>query len=205
MASGMAGMMGYQDGLPEVTGPTYPDPIGAYHGAAAVLTALVHRQRTAIGQHVEIPQVEAAMHYIGEHILAAIVTGTDPAPSANRVAYAAPHDAYPAAGQDQWLAIAVSGDAEWRALCHVINQPALADDPRYTTVADRLRQQDALYEVIAAWTRQHDKHHAAEALQAAAVPFQSDSRRPALRRTLPGAAHDGDPVGDRWSFGCRNR
>jgi crotonobetainyl-CoA:carnitine CoA-transferase CaiB-like acyl-CoA transferase len=170
MAAGMAGMIGYRGGLPEVTGPTYPDPIGAYHGAAAVLTALIHRQRTGNGQHVEIPQVEAAMHYIGEHIIAALVTGTDPEPDGNRVGHAAPHDAYPAAEQDQWLTIAVTSDAEWRALCQVIGAPDLASDPRYATLANRLPNQDSLYQTIARWTRQHDKHHAAEVLQAAGVP-----------------------------------
>jgi crotonobetainyl-CoA:carnitine CoA-transferase CaiB-like acyl-CoA transferase len=170
MAAGMASMIGYRDGPPSVTGPTYPDPIGAYHGAAAVMTALLHRQRTGSGQHVEVPQVEAAMHYIGEHILHAIATGRDPQPNGNHVDWMAPHEAFPAAGEDEWIAIAVTCDADWQALCHVIERPDLADDPRFATVPERLRNQDALAEPIARWTRQRDKHAAAEALQAAGVP-----------------------------------
>jgi crotonobetainyl-CoA:carnitine CoA-transferase CaiB-like acyl-CoA transferase len=170
MAAGMAGMIGYKGGPPEVSGPTYPDPIGAYHGAAAVLTALIHRQRTGEGQQVEIPQVEAAMHYIGEHILAAIITGNDTEPDGNRVAAATPHGAFPASGNDEWVAIAVTSDAEWRALCDVIGDPALAGDPRYATHEYRLLHQDSLEAAIANWSRQHDKHAAAETLQAAGVP-----------------------------------
>jgi crotonobetainyl-CoA:carnitine CoA-transferase CaiB-like acyl-CoA transferase len=169
MAAGMAGMMGYRGGPPETTGPTYPDPIGGYHGAAAVLTALVHRQRTGKGQHVEVPQVEAAMHYIGEHIIAALITGHDPEPDGNHVTDAAPHDAFPASGQDEWVAIAVTSDDAWQQLCRVIANPALGEDPRYATLADRLCHSDSLYETIAQWTRQHDKHTAAKLLQAAGV------------------------------------
>jgi crotonobetainyl-CoA:carnitine CoA-transferase CaiB-like acyl-CoA transferase len=78
MAAGMASLIGYPGGPPTTTGPTYLDPMGAFHGAAAVLMALLHRRRGGGGQHVEIPQVEAAMHYIGEHILQAIATEQDP-------------------------------------------------------------------------------------------------------------------------------
>jgi crotonobetainyl-CoA:carnitine CoA-transferase CaiB-like acyl-CoA transferase len=169
MAAGMASMIGYPGGPPTTTGPTYLDPIGALHGAAAILTALLHRQATGRGQHLEVPQVEAAMHYIGEHILHAIATGKDPERNGNRVDWAAPHDAFPAAGNDEWIAIAVTSDAAWRALCAVIGEPALADDSRYVSIEARLRHQDALVETISRWTRGQDKHAAAERLQAAGI------------------------------------
>ena len=169
MAAGMAGMIGYPGGPPMITGPTYPDPIGAFHGAAAVLTALLHRQATGHGQHVEIPQVEAAMHYIGEHILHALATGENPAPNGNRVAWAAPHDAFPAAGEDQWLAIAVTTDTAWQSLCRLMNRPDLAADSRFTALPGRKAHEDILHEAVAAWTRTQDKHAAAAALQAAGI------------------------------------
>jgi crotonobetainyl-CoA:carnitine CoA-transferase CaiB-like acyl-CoA transferase len=126
MAAGMASMIGFPGRPPTTTGPTYLDPMGAFHGAAAVLTALLHRRRGGGGQHVEIPQVEAAMHYIGEHILHAIATEQDPQPMGNRVSDAAPHGMFPAGGDDQWITIAVRDDAEFRALCDVMECPDLA-------------------------------------------------------------------------------
>jgi crotonobetainyl-CoA:carnitine CoA-transferase CaiB-like acyl-CoA transferase len=169
MAAGMAGMIGYPGGPPTVTGPTYPDPIGAFHGAAGVLTALMHRQRTGQGQHVEVAQVEAAMHYIGEHILRALDTGEAPAPQGNCVEDAAPHDAYPAAGEDEWIAIAVTSDAAFAALCRTIGMPALATDPRFATFVERNCNQNKLHEPIANWTSTRDKHAAAATLQEAGV------------------------------------
>ena len=166
MAAGMAGMIGYPGGPPTVTGPTYPDPIGALHGAAAVLTALMHRQATCAGQHIEVPQVEGAMHYIGEHILAAIATGRNPEPHGNRVDWAAPHDAFPAAGDDQWIAIAATTDTAWHALCATIARPDLA---RFATLAERRAHEDEIAAAIAAWTRYQDKHAAAALLQSRGI------------------------------------
>jgi crotonobetainyl-CoA:carnitine CoA-transferase CaiB-like acyl-CoA transferase len=179
MAAGMAGMIGHPGGKPTTTGPTYPDPIGALHGAAAVLTALLHRQHTGQGQHIEVPQVEAAMHFIGEHILAALATGENPQPMGNRVAWAAPHQAFPTAGTDQWIAIAATTDAAYRALCAAIDRPDLA---RHATLAERKENEDEIAAAIAGWACTRDKHEAAALLQslgiaAAAVHDGSDGAR----------------------------
>lgn len=182
MAAGMAGLIGYAGGPPMVTGPTYPDPIGALHGAAAVLTALLHRQATGEGQHIEVPQVEGAMHYIGEHILAALASGRNPPRHGNRVDWAAPHDAFPAAGEDQWIAIAATDDAAWTALAQAIGRPDLAADPALATLAGRKAEEDRIGEAVAAWSATQDKHEAAARLQgrgiaAAAVHDGGDGAR----------------------------
>ena len=77
---------------------------------------------------------------------------------------------FPAIGHDEWVAIDVTGDAEWAALCKVIGSPELATDPRFAMTAERVKHQDELAEPITAWTRQHDKHRAAKLLQDAGVP-----------------------------------
>lgn len=170
MAAGMSSLVGYPGGQPEVTGPSYLDPIGGFNAAAAILTAIYARQRTGRGQHVEIAQVEAAMQFVGADILAACETGTDPQRTGNRRADIVPHDAFAAAGEDEWIAIEARTDDEWRALCRAIGQPDLAGDPRFADLASRRAHEDSLTEIIATWSRRHDKHHAAEILQAAGVP-----------------------------------
>jgi crotonobetainyl-CoA:carnitine CoA-transferase CaiB-like acyl-CoA transferase len=170
MASGMASMIGYREGgAPTYTGPSYMDPTGGFHAAAAALTALQHRRNTGRGQHVEVPQVEAAMHYVGPEMLHAIATGMDPERSGNRVAWAAPHDTFPAEGADEWVAIAVTEARHWTALRHLLGDARL-DLPDYDELQGRLAAQDVLAEVIGDWTRTRDKHKAAALLQAAGVP-----------------------------------
>ena len=96
-------------------------------------------------------------------------TGEDPRPHGNRVWWAAPHDAYLAAGEDQWVAIAVENDAEWQAMCVLMGQPALAQDVRYATAKARWCNQDELREPITRWTGTLSKLEAAARLQAAGI------------------------------------
>ena len=168
-AAGMASLIGYGDGEPVLTGPAYLDPIGGLHGAAAVLTALAERDRTGRGQYVEVAQVEAAMHWIGEYILAAGRTGEVFQPDGNRLPDMAPHDAFPSAGEDAWVVIACPDDATWARLATATGLAELAD-AKFAALAGRLAHADALKAALSAWTGARTKHEAAELLQAAGVP-----------------------------------
>ena len=79
----------------------------------------------------------------------------------------APHDLYPAAGDDQWIAIAVTTDGEWRALCgQVDGLGALAG----LDVSERLGRRGEIDGVIAGWTAGLDAREMMHALQGAGVP-----------------------------------
>lgn len=170
MAAGMSAMIAYPGGKPTVTGPSYMDPVGGFNAAAAVLTALASRNATGLGQHVEVPQVEAAMQLIGPELLAAAATGSEPAPQGNRVAHACPHDCYPTVGEDEWIAIAVETDDQWQALIRLMDRPDLAEDQSLAPLKQRHAAADAIDAAIAAWTHGQDKHALAARLQAAGVP-----------------------------------
>ncbi|HEY6479626.1 MAG TPA: CoA transferase, partial [Streptosporangiaceae bacterium] len=169
-ATGMTGLMGYGDGRPAVTGGTYLDPIGGLHGAAAALIALYQRNSAGRGSKIEVAQTEAAAHWIGEFFLERLNAGPQWAPHGNRVPYAAPHDAYPCAGEDEWVAVAVRDDGEWKRLAAVIGRDDLASDPAYASAARRAQHQDELRPAIAGWTSGRPKAEAAALLQAAGVP-----------------------------------
>lgn len=169
LMSGMARLIGYGDGRPVTTGPAYLDPIGGFNSAAAVLTALAARSRSGRGQHVELAQREAAMHWIGEEIVLAAATGADRTPRGNRVDGVVPHDAFACAGDDAWVAIAAADDAEFAALARIMQRPDLATDPRFATLDGRIAHEDALSAIIADWTRPLEKHAVAASLQAEGV------------------------------------
>jgi crotonobetainyl-CoA:carnitine CoA-transferase CaiB-like acyl-CoA transferase len=169
-ACGMAALMGYGEGPPVLTGPAYLDPIGGLSAVAATLVALHHRGLTGRGCHVEVPQTEAGAHWIGEHVLLQAESGRSWQPDGNAVADAAPHDAYPCRGSDEWVAIAVSIDEQWRALCQCMERPDLATSPRYKAHAGRSSHRHELDTIIARWTRQFGKHELAARLQASGVP-----------------------------------
>ncbi|MCO1657030.1 CaiB/BaiF CoA-transferase family protein [Pseudonocardia humida] len=172
--AGIAGLIGYPDEGPVGSGTAYLDPIGALHGAAALLTALLHRTRHGRadqgGQYVEVAQQEAAMHWIGEIVLEAIETGADPVLQGNARPDACPHGAFRTAGDDEWIAVAAASDDQWRALCAELGLDDLGADPELDAVAGRVAARDRIEAELAEAVRDADKHALAERLQRAGVP-----------------------------------
>jgi crotonobetainyl-CoA:carnitine CoA-transferase CaiB-like acyl-CoA transferase len=197
MMSGMASVVGYGDGRPVTTGPAYLDPMGGMNGAAAVVTALAARETTGEGQHIELAQREAAMHWYGEVIVHDIGTGTNTLPCGNRADFAVPHDAFPALGEDQWVAIAAHTDDEFAAMCRVMQLIDLAARADLETLDGRLEREDEIFDRVRAWTRTRDKHETARQLQEAGVHAAavftgkdlSESRFLAERHLLVELAH----------------
>jgi crotonobetainyl-CoA:carnitine CoA-transferase CaiB-like acyl-CoA transferase len=168
--SGLAHLSGYEGGPPHKTGIAYPDPLAGIAAAAAVALALWDRRRTGRGQFIDLAQRENMISVIGEFVVAFSLNGREPPRGGNRHSSMAPHGCYPCEGEDQWLTIACENDAQFTALCSTIGHPELTVDERFADVASRYRNQDALDEIIASWTREQTKEAAAEALQAAGVP-----------------------------------
>jgi crotonobetainyl-CoA:carnitine CoA-transferase CaiB-like acyl-CoA transferase len=119
-ASGMASLIGYGDGIPTLTGYAYLDPIGGLNGAAAAMTAIEYRRVTGNGQYVEVPQVEAAMHFIAGELEAAFAGEDIMGGSGNARDGELVHDVFPCRGHDEWVAIACSDSAELRPVLRAL-------------------------------------------------------------------------------------
>ena len=99
---------------PAGTSLNHPDHVASKLATVAVLAALEHRRRSGAGQFIEMAQTEAAAFLVGERYLERALHGTRGGRQGNAVDYAVPHGVYPCAGDDQWCAIAVVGDAAWQ-------------------------------------------------------------------------------------------
>ncbi|HEX2280537.1 MAG TPA: CoA transferase [Thermomicrobiales bacterium] len=169
--SGLMGITGYTDSHPlwssgEVN---YPDQVASMFGAGILLAAIRHRDRTGQGTYIDLSQREMVTTMIGEHMLEYTVEGRMPVQQGNRHPTLAPNDCYRCAGDNDWVAISVGGNDEWRALCQTIGQPDLIDDERYRTPQARSANQASLRPTIEAWTSTRSKREAMDALQAAGV------------------------------------
>src|SRR5207244_3238053 len=100
-----------------------------------------------------------------DHALGGPIAGRD----GNRSDHAAPHGAYPCAGDDRWIAVSVRGDAEWRAFCDVLARPAWGDDARFATEAARVAAAGVLDALVAEATVSHDAAELMQRLQAAGI------------------------------------
>ena len=178
--SGMAHLTGYPGDGPMKSGINHGDPITGSHAAGLLLAALRHRRRTGQGMYIDVSQQESSVALMGGEILAYQMTGREPERIGNRSRWHAPAGAYPCAGEDRWLTIAVTNESQWAALTAEMGAPHLAADPKFADAQSRLNNQDELDALISQWTRGQDAFQLAQQLQSAGVPAAPVMRGPDL-------------------------
>jgi benzylsuccinate CoA-transferase BbsF subunit len=175
---GIESLVGYADGT--VTGMIMigpGDPNAAIHGALAVLAALYHHEQTGEGQFIELSQIEAITHLLGEAVVEYSMNGRVMGPRGNQHLCMAPHGIYPCRGQDQWISIAIETEKMWIKFCELMGDPGLANDRRFSDAFARLNHQTVLEEIVSKWTKQYTKYELMDILQAEGI-----SAAPVLNR-----------------------
>ncbi len=147
----------------------HPDNMASWHCALAVLAALDYRQRTGVGQFIDVSQVEVATGLIGEAHLDYTINKRVQKPIGNRSPHAAPHGCYRCKGEDRWCAVSVWDDREWERFLEAMGNPEWAKDPKFSDTVGRLRNVEELDGHVEAWTLLHDPHEIMETLQAAGI------------------------------------
>lgn len=168
--AGFTNIAGWPDRPPAGPFGAYTDYIAPWFNAAAILAALEYRDRTGLGQHIDLSQAEASLHFLGSALLDTEINGKVQQRTGNRDINYTPHGVYPTAGVDRWIAIAVTNDEQWHSLCHVMNRSELATQAAFATLAGRLTQQDELDELLSNWTKEKDAFQLEQELQARGVP-----------------------------------
>jgi benzylsuccinate CoA-transferase BbsF subunit len=168
--SGFYEVTGWDDRPPGGPFNAYTDTIAPRFLAATLMAALDHRRRTGEGQYIDHSQMESSLYFLAPELLDHQVSGRMPRRNGNDAPDAAPHDAYPCAGDDEWCTIAIETDAQWRALRHALGDPAWAAAPALATLAGRQAQRDFIDGKLAEFTAQHDPRALMDRLQAAGVP-----------------------------------
>jgi benzylsuccinate CoA-transferase BbsF subunit len=176
----------------EAVGPhgTITDSLSPRYVALLISAALFHRQRTGEGQYIDVSQVETGVYSLSEMIVRCSASGEVLSRAGNRDETCVPHGVYPCAGEERWIALAVSSDDEWIRLCDVLGDEDLARDARFATVAARRQNETDLDERLAALSEPFDAYELMERLQAAGVQAGVVQRADDLNRD-PQLAHRG--------------
>ncbi|NUU21594.1 MAG: CoA transferase [Streptomycetaceae bacterium] len=159
---GLAAVTG-EPGLPPML-PKASDPIAGIHAVVATLCALEQRERTGEGCLVEVPMIETVLNVGAQAIVDHSAYGVVADRIGNRSPHAAPQGVYACAGEEQWIAISVETDDQWRALHALIGG---ADLP---TSDDRIREHDNLDWRLAGWFATRPIGTVVERLLAAGIP-----------------------------------
>ena len=167
--AGLYGITGWPDRPPHGPWGAYTDFVAPRYGVAALAAALYHRQRTGEGQHIDLSQVEAALHFIEPLLLDYTVNGHVAKPAGHESLIASPHGAYNTRGTEEHITIACETTHQWLALRAVAPLEAFAD-MKFDALETRLAHDADIDEVLAAWCADQDGRALAETLKRAGVP-----------------------------------
>lgn len=168
--SGFYEITGWSDRPPAGPFNAYTDTIAPRFLAATLMAALEHRRRTGEGQYIDQAQMESSLYFLAPELLEYQVNGRMPRRDGNYDPDAVPHDAYPCAGDDQWCAVAIENDEQWRALRRALGDPAWAAVPELDTAAGRRRHSETIDRELSAFSRRHEARALMDLLQSAGVP-----------------------------------
>ncbi|MDX1467326.1 MAG: CoA transferase [Halomonas sp.] len=166
---GLRYLSGYPDRPPVRVGISLGDTLAGLHAALGTMMALHQRERSGRGQVVDSSIFESVLAMMESLVPEYVRAGKVRERSGSFLKGIAPSNAYPARdGRD--VIIGANQDTVFRRLCQAMGQPTLADHPDYATHRARGEHQEAIDELVAAWTRQHDAQHVVDLLAEAGVP-----------------------------------
>lgn len=167
-ASGLMSLTGDADGPPYKAGVAVLDVIAGLHAAVGILAALRHRERTGIGQHVEVDLLSSALSGLVNQASAYVAGGVAPTRMGNAHPSIFPYEPLPTA--DGELVVIAGNDRQFRTLCQVLGVPELADDPRFRRNQDRTANRDLLRPLLVERLRGRGGDEWFRDLRAAGVP-----------------------------------
>ncbi len=196
--SGLMSVTGEPDdrpgGGPEKVGVPIIDIMSGMYASTAILAALSRRGETGHGDHIDIAMLDVGVAFLANQAMNYLVSGKNPARTGNAHPNIQPQDVFQTA--DGHIVLVVGNDGQFVKFCDVAGLAPLAQDDRFRTNANRVRNVAVLRALIAEALRQRDSAAWISALEAAGVPcgpintvatvFEDEQvRHREMRRDLP--------------------
>ena len=167
-AAGIMSVTGEDDRPPVRVGVSLIDLGTGVWAALGVLAALHERERTGVGRTLDVSLYETALSLLAYQLVGYVGTGEVPGREGSAFAQIAPYQVFPTV--DGGLMIVAGNDKLFAAFCRVLGVPALADDPRFLTNPDRVRNRAELLALLEERTRVRKSEELLAALVEAGVP-----------------------------------
>ena len=156
--SGTMYMTGDPEGPPMPVGQSIADVMTGVHAVAAIGYALFHRERTGSGQFMDIAMVDSLFHSQELAVQGPSLTGMKwkPKRSGHLSRINSPLGAFK--GPQEWIVIQCM-EAQWPRFVEAIGQPELLHDERFADLKGRMKNRDALNDIIQKWMQsfEHDQ------------------------------------------------
>jgi formyl-CoA transferase len=175
IVQGIGGFMsitGERDALPgggpQKAGVAIADLMTGMYSTIAVLTALAHRDRTGVGQYIDMALLDVQVAMLANMNSNFLASGQPPARWGNAHPNIVPYQTFQTS--DGWIIVAVGNDGQFRKFVEAGGRPELANDVRFATNPERVRHRDTLVPILADMVRTLTKAQWIGALETAGVP-----------------------------------
>ena len=171
IAQGFSGLMsitGDPGQAPIKAGSPITDINAGILAALGVVAAYVHRLKTGEGQIVDTSLMEAGVQQTYWQSAIFFATGISPGPTGSAHILAAPYQAFPT--RDGWINVGGANPANWLRLTRLVGMPELAEDPRFKTNAARMKNVDALTQILSECLKKRSTREWLADLDAAGIP-----------------------------------
>ncbi|MDU4962140.1 MAG: CoA transferase [Sporomusaceae bacterium] len=165
---GIMSITGSENGDPTRVGASVGDVVAGIFTAYGTMVALYHRERTGLGQKVDVGMLDCQIAILENAIARYVTSGVVPGPLGNRHPSITPFSSFNA--KDGYLIVGAGNARLWEKLCNVLERPELIADPRFATNADRTNNVNELAEILNGEFKQKTIAAWLELLEAAGLP-----------------------------------
>ncbi|MED4203560.1 CoA transferase [Neobacillus mesonae] len=165
---GMTSITGHPENPPTRSGASLGDMSAALYAAYGIMAALFHRERTGEGQLIDVAMVDSIFALLESNVMRYTVDKIVPERIGSRHPISSPFDIFQA--KDGFVVIAVANDSLFNKLAAVMQQPELAEDPRFNTDPLRTKNETELKAIIENWLNSYSVEEAVKLVSEAGVP-----------------------------------
>jgi formyl-CoA transferase len=166
---GLMSIIGESDGPPMKVGVAIVDITAGLFACSAILAALHYREKTGIGQHIDISLLDAQVAWLANQASNYLVSGKVPRRMGNAHPNIVPYETFQAR-DGIYLALGVGNDNQWRKFCKLAKAEHLMDDPKYATNPRRVENRKELIPLLQKIFLEKDSDEWINLLSAAEIP-----------------------------------
>jgi len=170
LTCGLSHFTGYPDEGPRRVGKAFFDLHVGWMSVFAILAALQHRHETGNGQWLDFAMYQVGVSTMGDVILDFLINGRPGGLMGNSHPSRAPHGVYPCKGEDEWLAIDIQTERQWRDLIDIFGNPPWSKSDLFSSEIARKQNEQMLTNHINCLTSSWHTKTLYHLLQQAGIP-----------------------------------
>ena len=144
---GLMSIIGEEEGPPMKVGVAIVDITAGLFACSAILAALHYREKTGVGQHIDMALLDAQVAWLANQASNYLVSGKDPRRMGNAHPNIVPYETF-RARDGVYIALGVGNDNQWRKFCKLAGIESLTEDPQYATNPKRVENRKKLVPLL---------------------------------------------------------